>query len=194
VATILPPASDTVQGIPIQIHHIVLDSVANLPPGLTWESNAAGNSFFPGTYYCIRMQGTPATADTFHLKIYIGVFINVFGTPVYGGQVVDSTSLAMTIVDNTGIAEAFNPDFHIRSAYPNPFTTWTSIAYYSEKPGPVEFQLYDLMGRRVEARMTSAQPGENYFHYDGEWLTAGTYFYLLRSEGQVAAGKIIRGR
>jgi hypothetical protein len=191
-ATILPPASDTVQGIPIQIHHIVLDSVANLPTGLSWQSNAAGDEFFPGTYYCILMNGTPTVADTFHLKIYITVYILVLGQPFYGGQVIDSTSLSMLIVDDAGIADNRDNSFYIGKSYPNPFRTWTSIEYYSEKPGPVEFELFNLMGEMVDSRTAAALRGENYFHYQGECLPPGTYYYLLRSNGRTAAGKIVR--
>jgi hypothetical protein len=194
VATILPPASDTVMGVPITIHHIVLDSVGNLPTGLSWESNATGNEFYPGIYYCILMQGTPTLADTFNLKIYIGVFIDFLGTPVYGGQVIDSTSLSMIIIDNTGITEQQDDDFYIVGSYPNPFTTWTSIRYFTEEPGPVEFELYSMMGKLMDSRQTMAQKGENYFHYQGENLAPGTYFYRLKSVGKTLACKIIRGR
>jgi hypothetical protein len=191
-ATILPPASDTVLGVQIQIHHIVLDSVTNMPPGLTWQSNTTDNNFYPGTYYCILMQGTPTQADTFHLKIYIGAFIDVFGTPVYGGQVVDSTSIAIVIIDNTGITERQDKSFYIAGNSPNPFSSWTSIRYYSEEPGPVEFQLYTMMGALVDTRQTLASKGENYFHYLGDKLAPGTYFYLLRSNGKQAAGKMVK--
>jgi hypothetical protein len=193
VATILPPASDTVMGVPITIHHIVLDSVGNLPTGLSWQSNAVNNEFYPGNYYCILMEGTPTLADTFHLKIYIGVFIDFFGTPVYGAQVIDSTSLSMIIIDNTGIAEKQHEGFYIMNNYPNPFTTWTSIRFFTEKPGPVEFELYSMMGKLVDRGQMIARKGENYFHYQGESLAPGTYFYLLRSGGKTVAGKFIRG-
>jgi hypothetical protein len=189
VASILPPATDTLGVI---INHIKLDSVTNLPPGLSWQSNAANNDFFPGTYYCVLMQGTPTVADTFYLRIYIGVFADVFGFPVYVGQVVDSTSLAIIIIDNTGITDRQDHKFYISENSPNPFSTWTSIRYYSEEPGTVEFQLYTMMGALVDTRQAMASRGENYFHYLGDKLAPGTYFYLLRSNGRQAAGKMIK--
>jgi hypothetical protein len=194
VATILPPAVIDTLSFQFEVNHITLDSVVNLPDGLSWESNALNNEFYPGNYYCVLMQGTPMVADTFHLKIYIGVFvyIELLGDTIRVTQMVDSTSLSIIIIDNTGITERQDRSFYIAGNSPNPFISWTSIRYYSEEPGTVEFQLYTMMGTLVDTRQAMASRGENYFHYLGDKLAPGTYFYLLRSNGRQAAGKMIK--
>lgn len=194
VATILPPAVIDTLSFQLDVNHITLDSVTNLPDGLSWESNAVNNEFYPGNYYCVLMQGTPTVADTFHLKIYIGVFvyIELLGDTIQVAQIVDSTSLSIIIIDNAGIMERQDHSFYIAGSLPNPFTTWTSIQYYSEDPGPVEFQLYNMMGALVDTRQTMAFKGQNYYSYLGDGLAPGTYFYLLRSNGRQAAGKIVK--
>lgn len=189
--TILAPAEDT-SGV--QLHHLTLVEVGNLPPGMTWESNAPGNEFFPEIYYCVLLEGTPTIADTFPLMIVVDVYVNVFGFPVYAGQIIDSTSVALIIIDNTGIPDGQDETFYIRGNSPNPFTTWTSLRYYAEEPGQVEFALYSIMGEQVDSKSSFARKGENYFHYQGEDLKPGTYFYLLRSGGKAAAGKMIKGQ
>jgi hypothetical protein len=45
----------------------------------------------------------------------------------------------------------------------------------------------------VDNSQMIARKGENYFHYQGENLAPGTYFYLLRSGSSAVAGKFIRG-
>lgn len=194
VATILPPAYIDTLSLQIEVNHITLDSVVNLPDGLTWVSNAPGNEFYPGTYYCILMEGMPAVADTFPLKIHIGIFVEFLGDTIQIAQIVDSTSLAITIVDNTGIAE--NPDsrFYVHACSPNPFTSWVSLSYHADEPGPVEFRVFNLTGTMVDTRKAIAERGENYFHYYGNHLAPGVYFYSLNSGGRVAAGKIVRGK
>lgn len=193
VATILPPAYIDTLSLQIEINHITLDSVVNLPDGLTWVSNAPGDEFYPGTYYCILMEGTPTVADTFQLRIYIGIFVELLGDTIKLAQIVDSTSLAITIIDNTGIAEDRDSRFYVSSCTPNPFTTWVSLSYYAEEPGPVEFEVFNLTGMLVDTRKASAERGDNYFHYDGGHLPSGVYFYSLKSGGRAAAGKIVRG-
>jgi hypothetical protein len=189
--TILAPSEDT-SGI--QLHHLTLITIDNLPTGMTWESNAPDDEFFPGIYYCVLMEGPPTVADTFPLKIIVDIYVDVFGFPVYAGQIVDSTSVALIIVDNTGLVEGEDAAFYIRGNYPNPFTSWTSIKYYAEVPGPVEFEVYSIMGEMVDSKSANALKGENYFHYMGEQLAPGTYFYLLKSGEKSVAGKTIRGK
>lgn len=189
--TILAPAADTTG---VQLHHLTLVDIGNMPPGMTWESNAPGDEFFPGIYYCVLLEGTPTVADTFPLRIVVDIYVNVFGFPVYAGQIIDSTSVAMIIVDNTGLAAGHDPAFYIRGNYPNPFTTWTSIEYYAETPGPVEFELYSIIGRLVDAKTAHAMKGQNYLHYQGEHLQPATYFYRLKSGQKTATGRLVRGK
>ncbi len=193
VATILPPPSIDTLSFQIDINHIRLDSILNLPEGLEWESNAEDNRFFPGTYYCVLIEGTPSVADTFRLKIYISIFVELFGDTIFVTQFVDTTSLSMVIAENSGLGDAPDGHLFILSSNPNPFESRTSIHFYCEKAGRVEWELFDLTGRLMDSRIITAGSGENYFHYDGECLSAGTYFYLLKSGGRTAAGKIVRG-
>ncbi|MCK4698860.1 MAG: hypothetical protein KAT38_00935 [Bacteroidales bacterium] len=57
VITIIPPDTfDLGTGL-IPISMIVLDSVTNLPQGLSYEANAS--EMFPDTAYCVLISGTP---------------------------------------------------------------------------------------------------------------------------------------
>jgi len=190
VATILAPLEDT-SGV--ALHHLTLISVDNMPPGMAWVSNAPSNEFMAGNYYCILMDGTPTDTGTFFLKIIVDIYIDFMGFPVLAGRVTDSTSLAIVIVDNTGLKENSGKNLAITGNYPNPFTTWTSIKYLVKETGPVSFGLYSLLGERLHEQEMTAMPGENYFHFYGENLTPGAYYYVLRSLSYSASGMMIRG-
>lgn len=191
VATILAPLQDTL-GIPL--HHLTLVSVDNLPPGLTWVSNAPNNEFMAGNYYCILMEGTPTEAGTFYLKIVVDIYINFFGTPVFALQVTDSTSLAIQVVDASSIHEDYGSALSARGNMPNPFKQWTSVVCYSEDEGVAGFSVFNLMGERVYERKLQVRPGENHVHFDGSRLPPGTYLYRILKDGNITGGTMVRSR
>lgn len=191
VATILAPQQDT-SGIPL--HHITLVTVDNLPPGLTWVSNAPGNEFMAGNYYCILMEGIPTESGTFYLKIVVDIYINFFGTPVFALQVTDSTSLAIQVVDASSIPEPASRPLAIRNPAPNPFTSWTSIGFYLQEPGTVNFQVYNLLGKLVHEQGMESRKGENYLHFNGDFLRPGTYIYRLASGNVSSGGMMVRSQ
>jgi len=188
VATIIVPLEDTT-GIPL--HHLTLVAVDSLPPGIEWESNAPGNEFMAGNDYCILLEGTPTEADTFYLRIVLDIYINFFGQPVYAMTVVDSTSLFLVVVDNTGLDESY-ASLEIIGNYPNPFSDWTNIRFSARQPGEVTFEVFSLLGEKLHEQQTPAKPGENIILYDGRQLSPGTYFYVIRSGGQSLSRIMVR--
>lgn len=177
VATILVPDTDTTG---VALHHLTLASLDNLPTGLSWVSNAPGDEFLAGNYYCILMDGTPTEADTFFLHIVLDVYIDFFGTPLWVMQVTDSTSLSMIIVDNLGLKDG-EPRLELTGNYPNPFSGWTTVRFESDRFEEVTFEVYNLLGEKLYDENLMARPGPNTILYDGEKLSQGTYFYVLRS-------------
>ncbi|MCB0840998.1 MAG: SprB repeat-containing protein, partial [Bacteroidetes bacterium] len=82
VITIVVPTDTVVSGFPIPIDSIVLDSVVNLPVGLTYQCVPPSCGFPGGTSNCILISGTPTLADTFVVDIYTTAWVTVFGNPV----------------------------------------------------------------------------------------------------------------
>ena len=189
VATIRAPVIDTT-GVPF--HSIKLMAVDNLPQGLTWVSNAPDSVFLAGNYYCVLMEGTPTDTGTFALKIVVKVFVNVFGFPVLAGQVTDSTSLAIRIFDNTGLADSDAEALISKSCYPNPFSTWTSMDFISDIHDMARLEIYSIHGKLLDMKKMQAVPGNNTFHYNGETLSPGTYYYLLHAGRGMISGKMVK--
>ncbi|HSG68185.1 MAG TPA: T9SS type A sorting domain-containing protein [Bacteroidales bacterium] len=184
-ATILAPQE---YGTGIVLHHITLADLGNLPPGITWQSNAVGNEFMAGNYYCMILEGTPTVADTFYLKIVIDVYLNIAGMPVFFAQVTDSTSLAMIIREEFGIDEAENK-INLEGNFPNPFSDLTNIRFEAIEYGQASFEVYSLLGEKLHEEEIIIRPGENNIVYDGDLLPAGPYFYVIR-KGNTLASKI----
>lgn len=188
VATIVVPLTDTT-GVPL--HHFTLMALENLPTGTTWVSNAPNNEFMAGNDYCILIEGVPTVADTFYLTIVLDIYISFFGQPVYVTTIEDSTSLFMVVVDNTGLDERY-AGLEITGNYPNPFSDWTNIRFLARQPGEVTFQVFSLLGEKLHEQNTPVKAGENIILFDGRQLSPGTYFYVIRSDGQSLSRIMVR--
>lgn len=194
VATIKPPAvyymppDSTV----INLHHVKLMEVENLPEGITWQSNTTDSVFTAGEYYCVLMEGTPDSAGEYPLKIVVDVYVLVFNIPIKVATAEDSTSLVIKVIDNTGIKGFDKSAFYAQQNIPNPFNSETRIRYYAEKSESVVFEVFSLLGERVYSEQMLAEKGENLVVFQGRDLSCGTYFYRLRSEQHQSGGMMIR--
>lgn len=190
-ATIRAPLTDT-SGV--VIHSIKLLAVDNLPPGLTWVSNTPDSIFLAGNYYCVLMDGTPSDTGTFLLKIVVEVYVIILpGWPPFPiAQVTDSTSLAIRIIDNTGLAESDGEALISKPCYPNPFSTWTSMDFSSDIHAKARLEIYSIHGKLLDLKEMQSVPGNNTFHYNGELLKPGTYYYLLHASQRMISGKMVK--
>lgn len=73
-------------------------------------------------------------------------------------------------------------------AYPNPFSTQTTIRFTLEQPGNASLKIYDLTGRHITTLLDGQQaPGEHSLIWDGtdtqgNAMPSGTYFYRLETK------------
>ncbi len=192
--TILPPPEyhDTTSGITVELHHLRILDVGNLPTGITWVSNAADSIFFPETYYCVLMEGTPTEKGDYPLKIQVEVYINFFGTPVLADTVTDSTSLAIHVTDPSGINDYKLYGFKVHKTAPNPFYNKLDIGFSVSIPGQFTFELYDLLGNKLNSQKLSAQYGENHFYLDDKNIKPGMYIFTIFNNKDRYASRVIK--
>jgi hypothetical protein len=194
VFTIIPPSVFNSIIDTLEIAKIVINSVGNLPPGLSYQANS--DTFFVDTAYCILVNGNPTLAGTFHLAITVTpyVYFNILGNKVLieSKPVVDDTSLTITIRDPVGIDEFQGKEFSILEASPNPFRNSTLIGFFTRNQNPYELRIYNLLGQLVYNEMLFGVPGKNYFSFTGTTLQAGTYLYNLSGNNKSVAKKLIK--
>ncbi|HXF47854.1 MAG TPA: M6 family metalloprotease domain-containing protein [Verrucomicrobiae bacterium] len=79
-------------------------------------------------------------------------------------------------------------NFQLAQNYPNPFNPATVIAYTLEKSGPVELQIFNLLGEKVKTLVSGHQgAGLHQKSWDGRdesgrVVSSGLYLYRLRLE------------
>jgi hypothetical protein len=188
--TIIPPGSYDFYGNTLNIFHIEIDSVLNLPPGIDYFPNA--DIFFPDTAYCIQLTGTPTQTGVFALALYITATVD-FGGPIRY-QVVDDSSISITIVDELGIDPGQISEFQVFQNVPNPYVERTRLAYYTPRQVKIELSIYNILGVLVHQESVLAAPGRHNFGFDGSELQSGTYLYRVETSEKYYTGKFMKSR
>jgi hypothetical protein len=196
VFTVIPPSSFySITFGTLEIAKIVIDSVGNLPPGLTYTTNS--DTFYVDTAYCILLSGTPTKSGTYDLSVTVTpyIYINIGGNKVLvksDTPVVDDTSLTIIIREPSGVDEFKGKTFAALEAIPNPFELTTRIGFYTTNQGLFELQVYNLLGQQSYHESITGIPGKNYFNFNGIDLKPGTYLYSIYGNGNSITKKLIR--
>lgn len=194
--TILPPPEyvvDSNAGIVVQLHHITLKNVSNLPPGLSWVSNSEDSVFMVGTYYCVLLEGTPTEKGLFPLHIQVDVYVpGILGSPpIFVGTVTDSTTLALNVADPSSVGEPGSGISGITIG-PNPFRDQLTVNFTHTGSSSIHFEIYDLLGTRIHGQEVRSYAGINQIQYTGAALKPGMYLILLRDEEKTYTARIIK--
>ncbi len=190
VITIIPPYEyDYGDGV-IPIHKIIIDSVTNLPQGLSYEVNAT--ELFPDSSYCVLISGTPVQTGTFPLTLYITPFVDFVGSIVQVAQTQDDTSLFMQVNITTGLPVMNADQVMLLPVKPNPFTMSSRIGLISDRFGVGELYVFYITGQMAHHEEIWIQPGKNYFDFRGEKLRRGIYLYKVSFMGKSFTSRVVK--
>jgi len=189
--TIIAPPEYDIEGNIIPLHHIKIVDVKNLPPGITWETNASDSVFMVGEYYCVLLSGTCNETGTFPLKIVVDVYLDFFGQPVYAAQITDSTSISMKVtLDPDGI-EAYQENSLAIRLGPNPFRNDIYFELPDNDNNAVDVKIYSILGNMLLSKSFSGNVNSEKYHLDVSHLNEGMYLLKVNS-GNKQVSKLIR--
>jgi Secretion system C-terminal sorting domain len=132
--------------------------------------------------------------DTYYLAYQYGIIARDLDTfPVWRlrgciiGGVLHGTVTTVAVVPD--------PQKHrrlqLRQNFPNPFNSSTTLEYYLEDDGQIEFELFDLLGRRVRIIESGYRSkGSSQVMLDARDLPSGIYVYQLRTSDQILSRKL----
>jgi Secretion system C-terminal sorting domain len=192
VITVIPPGEAKIGETTIIIKYIIVDSVLNLPSGMTYAANA--EIFYADTAYCIALSGIPVNAGTDTLAIYVTPFISVGTTAIPGPQVVDDTSVVIIVQEASGIKPSHYSTFQVLPNIPNPFSDVTRIGFFTPFDDLVELRVFNILGEMIHQETQGFSPGEHYFEFNGQALQPGTYIYRITNREAFFTGKFIKAR
>ena len=189
VVTIIPPPTIEYEGNTITLSHLRLDTIYNVPSGLSYESNVEGDLFAVGSSYCVLISGIPDSIGVFPLSIVVQPYILGYPVPT---TITDDTSLSITINSQFTIETMRSTGFKINNVMPNPFSSSTLISYSSPQSGVAEINILDKLGREVYSKQTEILVGENKFDIEGSSFPSGIYFYFIRFNDDILSGKLVK--
>ncbi|MGD8781345.1 MAG: family 16 glycosylhydrolase [Ignavibacteria bacterium] len=172
---------------------------------LTWEEGkfqwlVDGELYQTQTSWHTSGYSFPAPFDQrFHLLLNMAVGGNWPGYPDTTTQfpqefVIDYVRVYQDETA-TGIEEyesELPEGFLLEQNYPNPFNSQTIIRYELSKPGHVELQLVDMLGRTAATLVNKIQgPGVYSVTVDASDLSSGAYTYCLKVGNKYSRRKLI---
>ncbi len=123
------------------------------------------------------------------LDIYFPAEIN---NPLLDGIVIEQISTRVNEQGN------LMPDFfRLEQNFPNPFNGNTIIKFHISKEQPIDFNIYDTLGKRVfSKRIENPMTGENFISWNSTDdnnlpVGSGIYFYTLRSNDLSVTKKLL---
>ncbi len=192
VITIISPDTVTIVNVLTPLVKIRLDTVLNLPPGISYFSEH--REFFPDSVYCISLSGTPTDTGTFYLGITVTPFITIAEIVIGLPAVTDDTSIFIRI-EPPSLSELVEGNgFELLAGYPNPFQTGTRIGYTLSVPGKTEILVYNMLGCIVYHEKMMGSPGKNYFKFTGDGLPSGIYLYSVIWEKHSLNARLVKSR
>jgi len=82
--------------------------------------------------------------------------------------------------------------FGLEQNYPNPFNPTTTISWQIAEDGQVSIKVYDVLGNELATLINEyLSAGDYQFEFDGNGLSSGIYFYILRTENYFESKKMI---
>jgi Secretion system C-terminal sorting domain len=188
------------QNIPITSVQIATSgAVTNLPAGLTYSCDPPNCLFVAGQLGCIRLYGTPTVANTAPDTLDLGIKTTVNSAlgPIpleFPSQLPGDNHYYLALKTEACLVGTYDHNVnlgYVKSA-PNPFSNETTITAESIVPGDFQFEVFDLVGQRVHARVVRLDAGVNTFTFDGSNLPNGSYFYSLGNrDGKVSRRLVI---
>ena len=199
--TLEVPSSFTYQNftLPITSASIATSgALSGQPAGITYLCDLPNCVFNSNTLGCILLYGTPTaanTADTFSLAIAATINSAIGPVPItFPGAVAPGSYFLILNAANNCASSAYDLNSQIIGIknQPNPFSQQTTIEVESVVTGDFQFEVFDLVGKRMHQQPVRLFQGNNQFTFDAGSLPDGTYFYTLSNqEGKVSRVMVV---
>jgi hypothetical protein len=114
---------------------------------------------------------------------YVGT-VDLFISAADDSGAVDYDTVGVRVEPTTAVSERLNAelpvDYSLSQNFPNPFNPVTTIMYALPVASPVQIEVYNLNGQRVEILFTGEQnPGYYQLEWNAAHLGSGIYYYKI---------------
>lgn len=137
--------------------------------------------------------GGPNSDGIYPIDVYVDVlakgnpipatytWVSTLGTPPYGAAIkYSSYRVVVDVCNGISVQDALSQSkFDVAPAYPNPFSSTTTIEYNNVKEENIDFNVYNMVGALVYSNKYQSEAGKNIILFDGSKLSAGMYVYTV---------------
>lgn len=150
---------------------------------LAWDESKGGGLTLPDGAVLFTLRFRVADGVTAPVRVKLGSAV----TPAAAHRSGDLSTVGVETVEAVVETGDVPVRFALDPNYPNPFNPETLIRYTIPEEAEVVLEVYDGLGRRVEALVAARQPAGAYeVRFEAADLPSGVYYCRLKAGGQVA--------
>ena len=169
------------------IDSIILSSVTNLPPGLTYQCDIPSCTWNYDSVGCASITGTPTTNGSYQISLDATVWTEIFLTPFPVPYSFNGYSINIGPTSDNSLGSSFSNLF-LDNPVPNPSNNSTNIKYRSLISENVSFEITNLLGEKLIQENLVSNIGLNNISVNTSIFPNGIYIYSI-SNGQVRSTK-----
>ncbi len=202
--TVNVPPTFSYAGFSVPITNVSIpttNGIGNYPAGMQYTCDPPNCVFNANTLGCILLHGKPAIGntapDTLDLMLTATVLTAIGAVPITfpGDPSAPDDHYYLILNPNgqclSGAAEPGSP-FRAVRAMPNPVSGQTTIEVQSTETGAFQFEVFNMVGKRIHSETIQLFEGVNHFSYDASQLPKGAYLYSVGTPGHQSLRRLIK--
>ncbi len=160
------------------IDSIILSSVTNLPPGLSYQCNIPSCTWNFDSVGCASISGTPTTNGSYQISLDATVWTEIFLTPFPVPYSFNGYTINIGPTSNNSLGAGFS-NLTLENPVPNPSNNSTNIGFKSLYSENIIFEITNLIGEVIVQDYFISNVGMNNISVNTSIYSNGVYLYSI---------------
>ena len=169
------------------IDSIILSSVSNLPPGLSYQCDIPSCTWNFDSVGCASISGTPITNGSYQISLDATVWTEIFTVPFPVPYSFNGYFINIGTTSDHSLGSSFS-NLTLDNPVPNPSDNSTNIGYISINSDNISFEITNLLGEVILQENFVSKIGLNNISVNTSIFSNGVYLYSI-SNGLVRSTK-----
>ena len=160
------------------IDSIILSSVTNLPPGLSFQCDIPSCTWNFDSVGCASISGTPTTNGSYQISLDATVWTEIFLTPFPVPYSFNGYTINIGSTSSNSLGAGFS-NLTLENPIPNPSDNSTNIGFKSLNSENISFEITNLIGEVILQDYFISNVGMNNISVNTSIYTNGVYLYSI---------------
>ena len=160
------------------IDSIILSSVTNLPPGLSFQCDIPSCTWNFDSVGCASISGTPTTNGSYQISLDATVWTEIFLTPFPVPYSFNGYAINIGPTSTNSLSTGFS-NLTLENPIPNPSNNSTNIGFKSLNSENISFEITNLIGEVILQYYFISNVGMNNISVNTSIYTNGVYLYSI---------------